>query len=76
MALLLQLKSLVPELHPVLFHAIRIAVILGVAYIATKLVVRTVPRIRKRIVNRMTRNGSNVSSKSAPQPSEASFARA
>ncbi len=60
MSLLLQLKSFVPELHPVLFHAIRIAVILGVAYIATKLVVRSVPRIRKGIVRRMTRNGSNL----------------
>ena len=60
MTFLLQLKSLVPELHPVLFHAIRIAVILGVAYIATRLIVRSVPRIRRGIVRRMTRNGSNV----------------
>ena len=60
MAFLLQLKSFVPELHPLLFHAIRIAVILGVAYLATRLIVRSVPGIRKRIVRRMTRNGSNV----------------
>ncbi len=60
MAFLLQLKSFVPELHPVLFHAIRIAVILGVAWVATRLIVRSVPGIRKRIVRRMTRNGSNI----------------
>jgi len=60
MTFLLQMKSLVPDLHPVLFHAVRIAVILGVAYVATRLIVRSVPGIRKRIVRRMTRNGSNV----------------
>ena len=60
MAFLLQLKSFVPELHPLLFHSIRIAVILGVAYVATWFIVRSVPGIRKRIVRRMTRNGSNV----------------
>jgi moderate conductance mechanosensitive channel len=59
MAFLLQMKSFVPELHPFLFHAIRIAVILGVAYMATWFIVRSVPSIRKRIVRRMTRNGSN-----------------
>ena len=60
MAFLLQMKSFVPELHPFLFHAIRIAVILGVAYMAAWFLVRSVPGIRKRIVRRMTRNGSNV----------------
>ncbi len=60
MTFLLQLKSFAPELHPVLFHAIRIAVILGAAYLATWLIVRSVPSLRKRIVRRMTRNGSNV----------------
>jgi moderate conductance mechanosensitive channel len=60
MPLLLQLKSLLPDLYPALIHAVRIALILGVAYVATRILVRSVPRLRKRIVGRMTRNGSNV----------------
>ena len=60
MTFFLQLKSFVPELHPLLIHAIRIAVILGVAYIATWFIVRSVPGIRRRIVRRMTRHGSDV----------------
>jgi moderate conductance mechanosensitive channel len=57
---LLELKSLVPNVYELLSHSVRIAVILGGAYLATKLIVRSVPRIRKRIVRHMTRNGSNV----------------
>jgi moderate conductance mechanosensitive channel len=60
MAFLLQLKSFVPELHPLLFHAMRMVVILGVAYLLTRLIVRSVPGIRARIVRRMTRNGTDV----------------
>jgi moderate conductance mechanosensitive channel len=60
MSFFLQLKSFVPELHPFVVHAIRIVVILGVAYIAAWLIVRSVPTVRRRIVRRMTRHGSNV----------------
>jgi len=55
-----QMKSLVPSLYEAGFHAVRIAVILGFSYVATRLIVRSVPSIRKRIVRRMTRNGANV----------------
>ncbi len=57
---MLQLKSLIPNMYELLSHFVRIAVIVGAAYVATKLIVRSVPRIRKRIVRHMTRNGSNV----------------
>ncbi len=60
MPLLMQMKSLIPDLYPALAHIIRIALILGVAYVATRILVRSVPRLRKRIVRRMTRDGSNV----------------
>ena len=55
-----QMKSLIPNLYEVGFRTVRIAIIVGFAYIATRLLVRSVPGIRKRIVRRMTRNGANV----------------
>jgi len=57
---MLQVQSLIPDLYDVLFHVIRIAIILGVAYLAMQLIVRSVPKIRKRIVHSMSRGGSNV----------------
>ena len=60
MHMLIQIKSLIPGLYPALIHTVRIALILGVAYVATRILVRSVPRLRKRIVRRMTRDGSNV----------------
>ena len=60
MPLLIQIKSMIPSFYPALIHTVRIALILGVAYVATRILIRSVPRLRKRIVRRMTRDGSNV----------------
>ena len=60
MSFLMQMKSLIPNLYPALIHIFRIALILGAAYVATGILVRSIPRLRKRIVRRMTRDGSNV----------------
>jgi hypothetical protein len=46
--------------YPLVVHAIRMFVILGVAYILTRLVARMVPSVRKHIVQRMTRSGLNL----------------
>ncbi|HET9184325.1 MAG TPA: hypothetical protein VFP59_19560 [Candidatus Angelobacter sp.] len=46
--------------YPLIMHAIRMFVILGVAYILTRIVARTVPSVRRHIVKRMTRTGSNL----------------
>jgi small conductance mechanosensitive channel len=43
------------ELSTLLEHAIRIAVILAGAYVATRIVMRVVPRIRMHLVERVTR---------------------
>lgn len=60
MPLLSQLRSLAPDLYPALIHAVRMLLILGTAYLTARVLVRSVPRLRKRIVHRMTRDGSNL----------------
>ncbi len=48
------------DLYPALAHAFRIAIILVVAYVATRILAGTIPRLRQRIVQRITRAGSNL----------------
>jgi moderate conductance mechanosensitive channel len=48
------------NLYPALAHAFRIAIILVVAYVATRIIEGTIPRLRQRIVQRITRAGSNL----------------
>lgn len=48
------------ELYPVLLHTVRVALIFVGAYIATRVLARFIPRLRKHIVQRMTRTGSNI----------------
>jgi small-conductance mechanosensitive channel len=55
-----EIRSLVSAYYPLLIHLLRLLVILAVAYIATRIVGKIVPQIRKRIVSQMTRAGSNV----------------
>jgi small-conductance mechanosensitive channel len=57
---LLNNSRLFDTIYPLIVHAIRMFAILGVAYILTRIVARTVPSVRKYIVSRMTRTGSNV----------------
>ncbi len=48
------------ELQPLLVHAVRMAVILTAAFIAATVVNKSVPRIRKRLVQRMQEGGADV----------------
>ncbi len=48
------------NLYPAAAHALRIAVILIVAYVITRIIEGTVPRLRQRIVQRISRAGSNL----------------
>ncbi len=47
-------------IYPLIVHAVRMFIILGVAYILTRIVARTVPHVRTHIVKRMTRNEMNM----------------
>ncbi len=48
------------NLYPVTTAALRIAVILFIAYVLTRIIDGAVPRVRKRIVQKITRAGSNL----------------
>ncbi len=48
------------NLYPVTAHAFRIFLILAAAYIVTRLIQGIVPRLRQRVVSRITRSGSNL----------------
>jgi moderate conductance mechanosensitive channel len=55
-----ELTSFTSDLHPALVHAVRIVLILAVAYIATRILAGSIPRLRRGIVRRMTRSASNL----------------
>jgi small-conductance mechanosensitive channel len=48
------------NLYPVTTAALRIALILFIAYVITRIIDGAVPRVRKRVVQRITRAGSNL----------------
>jgi moderate conductance mechanosensitive channel len=51
--------SFFSNLYPLAAHALRIGLILVVAYVITRLVEGLIPRLRTHVVHRMTRSGSN-----------------
>jgi moderate conductance mechanosensitive channel len=57
---LLNNSQFLSALYPVIAHTVRIVLILLVAYILTRIVAGTVPRVRAHIVKRMTRNEMNM----------------